>query len=60
VSDPLERVRRAAASRRRADESYRAAILDAFDSGLSLGTIAKAAGVKRQAVQQHLKRMGVR
>ena len=52
-SDPLARVKRAAAAKRRADEEYRAALAAALDAGVSQAAIGRAAGVTRQAVHKH-------
>lgn len=56
-SDPLARVRRAARSKRRAEEEYRASLLAAFDALTSGGAsdayaqLADAAGVTRQTAR---------
>jgi DNA-directed RNA polymerase specialized sigma24 family protein len=52
----LERVRKAAADKAAADREYRSALAAARTAGLSYATIAAAAGVSRQAVQQLLER----
>lgn len=48
----LARVKRAAVSRRRAEESYRAALVAAVDEGASYAQLAALLGVSRQAVRQ--------
>lgn len=58
----LTRVKRAAAARRRADDSYRAAILAAVAELRAAGArdsfaqVARAAGVSRQAVRDLVSR----
>jgi DNA-directed RNA polymerase specialized sigma24 family protein len=56
MTEPLARVKQAAAERGRAEEAYRAAVLSAYVAGLSYAQIAKAAGVSRQAVRQLVER----
>lgn len=51
MSDPLDRVRRAAAAKRRADQEYRAAIADAADAGIPYVHLAEVLGVTRQTVR---------
>lgn len=55
-SNPLARVKRAASSKRRADQEYRAALLAAFNLGASYAELAKLAGTSRQAVRQLIER----
>jgi hypothetical protein len=58
----LARVRRAAAARRRAEEAYRQAVVDAIAELEAAGVrdayaqVAHAAGVSRQAVRQLMQR----
>lgn len=52
VTDPLTRVRVAAADRRRVDMELRAALLVAVESGVSYAALARELGVSRQAVRQ--------
>lgn len=52
----MARIKRAAASKRRADLEYRAALLAATAEGASFSDCAKAAGVSRQAVRQLVNR----
>ena len=54
-SDPLARVKRAAASKRRQDERYLAALLAAVDAH-GYAAVALALGVSRQAVRQLVER----
>jgi plasmid stability protein len=53
--DPLVRVKRAATSKRRAEQEYRAALAAAV-SEHGYAATAKAAGVSRQSVRQQLTR----
>lgn len=48
----LERVRVASAARRAAELEYRAAILDAVDTGAWYSAVAREAGVTRQGLRQ--------
>jgi predicted DNA-binding protein YlxM (UPF0122 family) len=52
--EPLERVRRAAESKRRAQEEYRAALAAAHEGGFSFAEIARTLHVTRQAIRQAL------
>ena len=52
----LRRVQRAAETKRRADESYRSALVAAHAAGHSYAELARVAGVSRQAVRQLLLR----
>jgi len=54
VASPLVEVRRAVATKRRAEHRYRAALLHALEAGFSYAEIARVAGVSRQAVRQLL------
>jgi len=51
-ADPLARVKRAAAARRRAEHEYRAALLAARAAGYSLAQVGEAAGITRQGVRK--------
>ena len=53
---PLERVARAAAARRRANEQYRSALVAAHDAGIGYVEIARSAGVARQTIRKQLLR----
>lgn len=55
MPDPLAAVKRAAASKRRSERLYRAALTAAHPQH-SYAAIAKAAGVSRQAVRQLIER----
>jgi DNA-directed RNA polymerase specialized sigma24 family protein len=50
-SEPLARLARAASSKRRADERFRAALLEAVDAR-GYAQVARELGVTRQAVRQ--------
>ena len=52
----LARVKRAASRVRRAREEYRRTLVDAHEAGASVQSIARAAGVTRQAVYAILER----
>jgi hypothetical protein len=56
VDNTLAKVKRAAAAKRRADENYRAALLEAHAAGDSFAAIADAAKTSRQRVRQFLGR----
>ena len=62
MPDPLEAVTKAATSKRRAEDSYRAALaaavaeLERADARDPFAQVARAAGVSRQAVRQLLGR----
>jgi DNA-binding phage protein len=57
VSEPAElrRVRRASASRAKAETEYRNALIAAQDAGRSLAEIATAAGVGRSSIYKVLR-----
>lgn len=56
MSDPLARVKRAAATKRRAEQEYRAALAEAHAQGAGYAELARSAGISRQAVRQLIAR----
>jgi hypothetical protein len=50
--DHIQRVRRAAAAKRRAERAYVDAIIAAHEAGFAYSEIAEAADVSRQAARQ--------
>lgn len=56
ATDPLKRVRRAAATKASAEIEYRAALVAAHDAGAGYAAIAAAAGVSRQTVRVQIQR----
>ena len=55
MTDPLARLKRAAEAKRRAEESYRAALLAAHEAGADSGQLGRAAGITRQGAWQALR-----
>jgi len=52
MPDELDRVRRAARSRRRSELAYRTALEAAWAAGETFSAIARAAGVSRQSARE--------
>ena len=52
MPDPLDKLRKAAAARRRGEERYRAALLAAVAAGHSYSEIARALGISKQSVRK--------
>lgn len=56
MTDELARVKRAAATKKRGERGYRAALLAASQAGYDMAAIARAAGITRQGVRDLLLR----